>query len=132
MWKIVQQACLHDEYRANVVLEKHRMRTAKGCINHIIDENGYHYYVPNYCINDPYFEKDLNNNNEHNEKELVLFLYEFTQNVTLKLKVPSQFTGAELKDAFRKEIEDDPREFKLWLFFSGCEIKDEHFLYQHK
>ena len=41
-----------------MILEEYHLTTAEGCINHIIDEEGNHYHIPNYCINDPYFEKE--------------------------------------------------------------------------
>ena len=34
--------------RSNLVLEEYHLTTAEGCINHIIDTEGNHYYVPNY------------------------------------------------------------------------------------
>ena len=62
-WRIINQACVYDEYRANVVMEENNLTTFDGCINHIVDKNGIHYIVPNYCINDPYFEKEFKENN---------------------------------------------------------------------
>lgn len=131
-WQIVQQACVYDEYRSNVVLEKYRMRTANGCINHIIDESGNHYHVPNYCINDPYFEKELLNDSSNDNTLIKLFLYEASQNITLQFQVNNNITGSELKEYFRKGAKIKKKKFNLRLFFSGSEIKDEHYLYQHK
>ena len=58
-WRIINQACVYDEYRANVLMEEYSLRTFDGCINHIVDKYGTHYIVPNYCVNDPYYEKEF-------------------------------------------------------------------------
>ena len=55
IWRIINQACVYDEYRANVLLEEYNLTTYNGCINHIVDKKGNHYIVPNYCIN-PHFQ----------------------------------------------------------------------------
>jgi hypothetical protein len=57
IWNVINQACVYDVYRANMLLEKYNLKCVDGCINHIVDEQGNDYYIPNYCINDPYFEK---------------------------------------------------------------------------
>ena len=59
-------------------------------------------------INDLCFEKEMgdcddDNNNECNEKEIILFLYKVSQNVNMKLKVLIQLTVEEFKGVFRKE-----------------------------
>ena len=132
MWQVVQQACIYDEYRANIVLEKYKMRTAEGCINHLIDENDNHYFVPNYCINDPYFEKELCNDEENDDETVRLVLFEVSQNIHVTINISNHSTGADLKKKFRKETKIKKTKFNLRLFFSGSEIKDDHFLYQHK
>lgn len=132
MWQVVQQACVYDEVRANMVLEKYHLRCADGCINHIIDENGNHYYVPNYCINDPYFEKTLYEDEKDDEETLNLVLFEVSQNITKTITISNHATGEELKKKFRKAAKIKKSKFTLRLFFSGCEIKDDHYLYQHK
>ncbi len=57
IWRIINQACVYDELRANMLLEEYGLTTENGCINHIIDSEGNHYHIPNYCINDPFFER---------------------------------------------------------------------------
>jgi hypothetical protein len=36
-----------------------------------MDENGNQYYVPNFCINDPYFEKEFNETKVENADKMV-------------------------------------------------------------
>ena len=38
IWRVINQACVYDEYRANVLLEEYELTTFDGCINHIVDK----------------------------------------------------------------------------------------------
>lgn len=129
-WRIINQACVYDELRANMLLEEYELTTAEGCINHIIDKNGNHYIIPNYCINDPYYEKQFVVDEEVEEERFKVKMYESSKNMTLNVEISNLMTGHELKEEFMKlaKISDD---FKLRLFFSGNEIKDDQFLYQY-
>lgn len=69
IWKHLRQACLMDDGKiisknSNIVRALHiitqlGLRTANGSLNHLIDEKNCHYYIPNFCINDPFFEKEF-------------------------------------------------------------------------
>ena len=130
IWRIINQACLYDELRANMLLEEYGLTTKSGCINHIIDENGNHYHIPNYCINDPYFERQYKKKKNVEEKKVKIKLFEPMGNINEEKSVSNTMTGKELKELFRKEhnIGDN---FNLRLFFGGMEITDDHYLYQH-
>ena len=80
IWRIINQACVYDEYRANVLLEEYNLTTFTGCINHIVDKKGNHYIIPNYCINDPYFEKEFKIKEGVEEKNIKINLYEVANN----------------------------------------------------
>ena len=129
-WQNINQACVYDELRANMLLEECQLSTYKGCINHIVDQEGNHYHIPNYCINDPYFERQYKIKKNVEEKKVKIILFEPTSNINEEKSVLNTMTGKELKDFFKKEhnIGDN---FNLRLFFQGMEIKDDHFLYQH-
>ena len=47
IWRVINQACVYDEYRANVLLEEYELTTFDGCINHIVDKKNIHYIVNN-------------------------------------------------------------------------------------
>ena len=130
-WRIINQACVYDEYRANMLLEQYELTTAEGCINHIIDKKGNHYIIPNYCINDPYFEKSFKVKDNVEEKELKVNLFDPSDNLNVELKVSNLLTGKQLKEKFRKKANVSFQKFNIRLFLGGQEIKDEHFLYQH-
>ena len=129
-WRIIQQICVYDEERANLTLGRFNFEVADKCINHIIGSNGEHYYVPNYCINDPYFEKELSKEDENQNKEINIFLYDSTNDHSLKIKVSNHDNGKKIKEIYKKETNTDDK-YKLRLFFSGAEIKDDEFVYQY-
>ena len=113
-----------------MLLEEYGLTTENGCINHIIDSNGNHYHIPNYCINDPFFERQYKKKKNVEEKKVKIKLFEPTGNINEEKTVNNTMTGKELKELFKKEnnIGDN---FNLRLFFGGMEIKDDHCLYQH-
>ena len=128
-WRIIQQICVFDEERANLTLGRYNFEVAEDCINHIIGSDGEHYYVPNYCINDPYFEKGLSVRVDK-EKKINLILYEVATNSEIKHQFSTYDKGETIKNVIRKELKigDD---YGIRLFFSGMEIKDNEFIYQH-
>ena len=130
IWRIINQACVYDELRANMLLEEYGLTTDNGCINHIIDSNGNHYHIPNYCINDPFFEREYKIKKDIEEKKVKIKLFEPTSNINEEHTVNNTMTGKQLKEFFKKE-HNVGDEFNLRLFFGGMEIKDDHFLYQH-
>ena len=129
-WRIINQACVYDELRANMLLEEYGLTTHEGCINHIIDQDGNHYHIPNYCINDPFFERQYKIKKNVDEKKIKVKMFEPSDYINEEKTVANTMSGKELKELFKKEhnIGDN---FNLRLFFGGMEIKDEHFLYQH-
>ena len=131
IWRAINQACVYDELRANMLLEEYGLTTKSGCINHIIDQEGNHYHIPNYCINDPFFERQYKVKKNIEEKKVKIKIFEPTGNINEEKSVMNTMTGKELKELFRKEhnIGDN---FNLRLFFGGMEIVDDHFLYQQK
>ena len=130
IWRVINQACVYDELRANMLLEEYGLTTESGCINHIIDQEGNHYHIPNYCINDPFFERQYKIKKHVEDKKVKIKLFEPSGNINEEKMVMNTMTGKELKDLFRKEhhIGDN---YNLRLFISGQEIVDDHFLYQH-
>ena len=132
IWRIINQACVYDEYRANVLLEQFKLTTANGCINHIIDRKGNHYFIPNYCINDPFFEKKFEIQEDIKQEDIVINIFESSYSEKLELTVSNLLTGEELKQIIMKKLNISSKNFKIRLFYSGMEIKDNQFLYQHK
>ena len=130
-WRIINQACVYDEFRANVIMEEYNLTTAEGCINHIIDKNGTHYIVPNYCINDPYFEKEFKVKDDIKQVDLTLNLYEVALNKTTTVNTNNLITGEKLKKIFCEQNNISMDDYKIRMFFAGNEILDEHYIYQY-
>ena len=130
-WRIIQQVCVFDEERANMTLGRYNFQVAENCVNHIIGNDGEHYYVPNYCVNDPYFEKEISLKDVP-EKKVKLNLYDVASDTNIKYEFSNHDKGEEMKKIFRKKTNTNENEYKLRLFFSGMEIKDNESIYQHK
>ena len=130
-WRIINQACVYDEYRANVIMEENNLTTFEGCINHIVDKNGVHYIVPNYCINDPYFEKEYKIDENIQKKDLKLNLYEVANNTTTTIDTNNLINGEELKKLFCEKNNISMDDYKIRMFFAGNEILNDRFIYQY-
>ena len=131
IWRIINQACVFDEYRANILLEEYQLTTFNGCINHIVDKRNNHYIVPNYCINDPYFEKEYKVENDIEKQNIKVKIYEVSNNVDMSLEVENTLTGLELKKIFCNNEKIDMDKFNIRMFFAGLEIGDNNYLYQY-
>ena len=129
-WRIIQQVCVFDEERANMTLGRFNFEVAENCVNHIIGSHGEHYFVPNYCINDPYFEKELKNEDVP-EKKVKLFLYDVSSDTAVEETFSNHDTGEKIKNKFIQEAKIRENEYKIRLFFSGSEIKNSDCIYQH-
>jgi len=57
------------------LLQSNELTLVNGCVNHIKDSEGNEYIIPNYCINDPYFEKDLAINEIPDKADLNVMIY---------------------------------------------------------
>ena len=131
IWRIINQACIYDEARARMLLDDYELKTYNGCINHIIDKKGNHYIIPNYCINDPYFEREYKIDNNIENKNLKIKLFEPLSNINTSLNISNSVSGKELKKIYCEKIGVSIDEYNLRCFFGGQEIKDNNFLYQY-
>ena len=131
IWRIINQACIYDEERARILLDDYELKTYNGCINHIIDKKGNHYIIPNYCINDPYFEREYKIDNNIENKNLKIKLFEPLSNINTSLNISNSVSGKELKKIYCEKIGVSIDEYNLRCFFGGQEIKDNNFLYQY-
>ena len=130
IWKIIHQAINYDEHRASLLLEQYNICTENGCINNLIDEKGNKYKIPNYCINDPYYERNLVKEDNNKKKIIKVKFYSYGGNPPIELDIESQWTAKELKEKY-KEFEKIDMNKKIRLFICGIEIKDNQYLYQH-
>ena len=129
-WITIHQAIKYDEERASLLLELYHISLINGCINHLKDEYGYKYKIPNYCINDPYFKRDISTDKTESQIIKIRF-YSYEGKHPIILKVNTQWKAKKLKEEFIKKQKIDGKK-KIRLFVYGIEIKDDDFLYQHK
>jgi len=133
IWKTIKQACAMDDVRAENIIKAIGLKPLNGCINELLDNSGKIYRVPNFCINDPYFEKIINiNNTENVPKMIIIKLYNLYSNNYLSLEVNNTMTGQELKDLYCKSVKLNNNYYITRLIFGGAEIKDDHKLIDHK
>ena len=132
-WEIIAKICIEDEERIKQNLEIYNLKLKNNCINHIIGPDGTHYHVPNYCINDPYFEKELLKDDVE-EKKINLNLIEKSGNdqYNIKVEFSNHDSGQNIKKAFIEKTNMNENEYKLRLYFSGTEIKDNDLIFHHK
>jgi hypothetical protein len=126
-WNTIKRAVLFDELRASLLLEEYKITPVNGCINHLIDSKGNYYKIPNYCINDPYFEKIIVDENNVKEEKIKIKLYGWKN---LEIEINNKLKGKDLKNEIRmKEKIEEGNIIKL--FYKGAEIKDDDYLYKH-
>ena len=131
-WKIIHQACIYDHINAEEYLYKNNMKTLEGCINLCMDNQGNIFRVPNYCINDPYFELELLDKEKSKGDEIEIILIDVVNQKQNKLNVLDSITGEELMEKYSNEENIDLTKNKIRLLFGGGIIKENETLYQHK
>ena len=132
-YKFLRQAVLYDSNKCEEYLIKNGFLTINGCINQCTDYTKYVYNIPNYCINDPYFEKELEKVNLNREKNKICIFLKLND-IKEKFIFDDDITGKEIKEEFLKRKNLDLENYfkRIRLFFGGNEIHDNEFLYQHK
>jgi hypothetical protein len=134
IWKTIRQACIMDDIRAESIIKSIGLKPLAGCINELRDKNGKIFRIPNFCINDPYFEKIIPIDDEKIQKipeQIFVNLYNLYLNKYFKVEIYDTFTGKDIKQLYCKLENLDFEEYKIRLFFGGAEVADSHELYKH-
>lgn len=131
-WTIVHQACIYDHIKAEEYLYKNNMKTLNGCINQCVDSMNNIYRVPNFCINDPYFELEVLPDDQSHRNPIEIILFDLCIGKQIKLNVNESTKGIELKQKYAEKHNIDLSKNIIRLLFGGGIIKDEESLYQHK
>ena len=131
-WSIIRRAITYDEVRGSILLNEYDIKCKNGCIDHLIDKEGNEYKVPNYCINEPYFERELGKEDIKDDINNIIFYGNYKGDIfNFDFTVSNKITGKELKNIIKNKRELDINT-NIRLFEKGFEIKDEDYLYQHK
>ena len=127
VWNTIKRAVEYDESRSSLLLKEYNIKPVNGCINHLVDSKGNYYKIPNYCINDPYFEKIIVDENNVKEEKIKIKLYGWKN---LEIEINNKLKGKDLKNEIKmkEKIEEDNI---IKLFYKGAEIKDDDYLYKH-
>ena len=131
-WRIVHQACIYDHIKAEEYLYKNNMKTLNGCINQCVDSMNNIYKVPNFCINDPYFELEILPEDKSHNKPLEIILFDLCNGKQIKLNVNQSTKVLELKEKYAEKHNIDLTKNRIRLLFGGGIIQDNESLYQHK
>jgi hypothetical protein len=131
-WKIIHQACIYDHINAEEFLYKNNMKTLEGCINICKDNQGNIFRVPNYCINDPYFELELLDKDKDKGENIEIKLLDIVNQKNNKINVADNITGEELIKKYAEDENIDLTKNKIKLLFGGGIIKEDETLFQHK
>ena len=132
-WNIIHQACIYPHIKSEEYLAEKNFRTLDGCINMCVDPEGNVYRVPNYCVNDPYFELELlpksggNNNNIIN-----IILFDVLRKQKNSLKISENTNGEEIIKYYANINKIDLQKNTIRLLFGGGIIRNDETLYQHK
>jgi hypothetical protein len=135
-WKTIREICESDADSAAQLMEI----AGFYCIDNIrviyeIENPKNSYKIPNYCINDPVFERDYEiyeekkNTIENIPITIICFISNDIKEITLNAFNKS--SGKEIKELISKKIDKPLDKYKFRLFFSGQEISDDHLLYYH-
>jgi hypothetical protein len=119
--------------RSQNLLKQNNIQPVDNCINICIDSEDHVFKTPNYCINDPFFEKHLEEKEDnHGNIQIDIHLYDLYENKTFNTNISNNISGKELKAKFAELANLNIEEYKLRLLFGGVEIKEENFIYQYK
>ena len=132
-WNIIHQAVVYPHIKSEEFLASYGFKTLDGCINMCVDPEGNVFRVPNYCINDPYFELELLPiNGGNNSKLLNIILTDATRKNNLNLNITENTKGKELIDLYAKNFNINLNNFDVKLLYGGGIIRTNETLYQHK
>jgi hypothetical protein len=131
-WNIIHQACVFPHIKSEEYLAEHGFKTVDGCINMCVDPKGNIFRVPNYCINDPYFEKELKEKTGGNDNKFIdIDLFNVTKNEKNNIKVSENTTGKELINLYKKMKNLEDNMLDIRLLYGGGIIREDETLYQH-
>ena len=106
IWDVIKRAVSFDELRATLLLEEYNIKTVNGCINHLIDSDGNYYRIPNYCINEPSFEINIEDEQNIEEKNVKIKIYGWKN---LEIEIDNKLKGEDLKKIIKNKfsLEDE-------------------------
>ena len=131
-WNIMHQACVFPHIKSEEFLAEHGFKTLDGCINICVDPEGNVFKVPNYCINDPYFEIELKPINGGKDDNIInIDLFNVSKNKKDNINVNENTKGSDLINHYAKLNNIDLKKNTIKLLYGGGLIRQNETLYQH-
>lgn len=113
-------------------LKKHNLTTVNGKINELMDFRNKVFKIPNFCINLPFFEKEIHSIDEaHQIKKMSIVLYDVYENKKTNINITDNIQIKDIKQKYSEHNKMDLSKMKLRFVFGGSELKDENYLYQY-
>lgn len=133
IWSILKQACESDHLSALGILTSVDIQVLDGCISQTVDNEGNVYKIPNFCINDPLYKKELKKIEESGVgvNILINIVDIFNPSKSTTVKIQSNISCGELKRCFAQAKNISLEKNKIRALYNGCEVLDEHLLSQH-
>lgn len=98
----------------------------------MIDSKNRLYKVPNFCVNLPYIEKEiLEEEKEHMNKKLNIYLHDVYENKKTDIELTDDLKISEIKKKFAENNSIDLNIIKLRFLYGGTELMDDNHLYQY-
>ena len=94
VWGNIKRAVEYDESRSSLILREYGIKPVNGCINHLVDSKGNYYKIPNYSINDPYFEKIIVDVKNIKEEKIKIKFYGWKN---LEIEINNKLQGKDVK-----------------------------------
>lgn len=133
IWTTIKQACESDHLSAQALLASMGLIFIDGCMNQLLDDNNDRIYtVPNFCINDPLYKKEIKPVDSVKVENIVINIVDiFDPKKETPVKVPNNVKFLELKKCYAKAKKIDLEQYKIRCLFQGSEILNDHLLSQH-
>lgn len=133
IWSILKQACDTDHLSALGILTSVDIQVLDGCISQTVDNEGNVYKIPNFCINDPLYKKELKKIEESGVgvNILINIVDIFNPSKSTTVKIQSNISCGELKRCFAQAKNISLEKYKIRALYNGSEVLDEHLLSQH-
>lgn len=130
-YRFIRQAVLYDSVKCEDYLLKNGFTTLDGCINLCTDQTNFIYSIPNFCVNDPYYEKHIGDVDNFRTKKCFNIYLKNGEKDKEKYEICDDYSGKYIKDLYKQKNKLQNC-CNIRLFFGGIEVHDNDLLYQHE
>lgn len=137
VWAILRKCCEVDGETAEKILKEANQIVVERDMRQTYSryQPNFIYHVPNFCICDPYYEKDFDGYeklyNEVDDRIIKIKILYKNNNKEYDIKIRNKCTGFDLKHLLARILDLDSRENNFRIIYKGQEILDTHCMYYH-